>query len=377
MKRNGITEYFEEVEITKEYDGYYYSVSEAITIVILGSICGLKNINQIQQWAANDRISEFLRENFAIERVPCYYWLLCLMKLVKTESLNRCFMDWAYSCMPEKAEMLTISFDGKTVRSTAKMESYESPLHIVSAHLSELGITLAQRSVDGKSNEIPAVQALLKELNIKGTVIVADALNCQKETAEIIIDGEANYLLSVKDNQPNLKSDIEDYIQDSDLQSTMETVVKKEKNRGRIETRTAFVTNDIEWLNQRKDWKNLCCIGAIHTEFETKKGKTSEWHYYISSCPLTAEQLLHHARMEWRVESMHWLLDMRFDEDWCRVEDRTIQENLNILHKFALNTIKLFKSHTGSRKAISKIMLDCLLNPSDILNVINSAVSQN
>ena len=98
-------------------------------------------------------------------------------------------MDWAYSCMPKKAEMLTISLDGKTVRSTAQMESYESPLHIISAHLSELGITLAQRSVDGKSNEIPAVQALLKELNIKGTVIVADALNCQKETAEIIIDG--------------------------------------------------------------------------------------------------------------------------------------------------------------------------------------------
>ena len=377
MKRNGITEYFEEVEITKEYDGYYYSVSEAITIVILGSICGLKNISQIQQWAQNERISEFLKEQFAIERVPCYYWLLCLMKLIKTESLNRCFMDWAYSRMPEKAERLTISFDGKTVRSTAQMESYESPLHIISAHLSELGITLAQRSVDGKSNEIPAVQALLKEMNIKGTIIVADALNCQKETAEIIIDGEADYLLSVKDNHPNLKSDIEDYIQDNYLQSAMETAVTKEKNRGRIETRTAFVTTDIEWLNQRKDWKNLCCIGAIHTAFETKKGKTSEWHYYISSCPLTAEQLLHHARMEWGVETMHWLLDVRFDEDWCRVVDRTIQENLNILHKFALNSIKLFKSDTDSRKAISKIMLDCLLNPSDILKVINSAVSQN
>ena len=338
MKRNGITEYFEEVEITKEYDGYYYSVSEAITIVILGSICGLKNISQIQQWAQNERISEFLKEQFAIERVPCYYWLLCLMKLIKTESLNRCFMDWAYSRMPEKAERLTISFDGKTVRSTSQMESYESPLHIISAHLSELGITLAQRSVDGKSNEIPAVQALLKEMNIKGTIIVADALNCQKETAEIIIDGEADYLLSVKDNHPNLKSDIEDYIQDNYLQSAMETAVTKEKNRGRIETRTAFVTTDIEWLNQRKDWKNLCCIGAIHTAFETKKGKTSEWHYYISSCPLTAEQLLHHARMEWGVETMHWLLDVRFDEDWCRVVDRTIQENLNILHKFALNS---------------------------------------
>lgn len=133
---------------------------------------------------------------------------------------------------------------------------------------------------------------------------------------------------------------------------------------------------DIEWPNQLKDWKKLCCIGAIHTEFETKKGKSSEWLYYISSRVLT-----------WTVASSRangvacWnhalLLDMQFDEDWFRVLDRTIQENLNILHKIALNTIKLFKSDTSSRKAISKIMLDYLLNPSDILKVINSAVVQN
>lgn len=129
--------------------------------------------------------------------------------------------------MPERAAMLTISLDGKAVRSTAQMEHYESPLHIISAHLSGLSITLAQRSVDGKSNEIPAVQALLKEMNIKGIIIVADALNCQKETAEIIVDGEADYLLSVKDNHPNLKRDIENYIHDGDLQSNMETAVKK------------------------------------------------------------------------------------------------------------------------------------------------------
>ena len=124
MKNNGITEYFEEVEITKEYDGYYYSIAEAITIVILGSICGLKNISQIHQWAENDRIQEFVKEKFQIERIPCYYWLLCLMKLIKPESLNDCFKNWVYSFMPEKADKLTVSLDGKTICSTNRLKGY-------------------------------------------------------------------------------------------------------------------------------------------------------------------------------------------------------------------------------------------------------------
>ena len=369
--KNGITEYFEEVEITREYDGYYYSVSEAITIVILGSICGLKNVCQIQQWAEDDRVKEFLKEKFAINRIPSYYWLLCLLKLIKPDSLNRCFVDWAYTFMPKTAEKLTISLDGKTVCSTVQMDKYENPLHIISAQLSEMGITLAQRSVAGKSNELVAVQELLKEINIKGTMVVADALNCQKETAGIIVDGKADYLLCVKDNHPNLKRDISDYVQDESLQKTMDKLSKTEKNRDRIETRTAFVTTDIEWLEPRKDWKKLCCIGAIHTELDTKKGKSSEWHYYISSCPLTPEQLLHHARMEWSVESMHWLLDVHFEEDWCRVEDKAVQQNLNMLRKAALNLIKLYKSQTCSKKALSKIMFDCLLNPRNILRIMD------
>ena len=371
MKNNGITEYFEEVEITKEYEGYYYRISEAITIVILGSMCGLKNISQIHQWAENERTKGFLKEKFGIKRIPCYYWLLCLMKLIKAESLNRCFMNWVYSIIPEKVEKLTVSLDGKTVCSTAKMSSYKSPLHIVSAQLSELGITLAQRSVDGKSNEIPTVQELLKELNIKGSIVVADALNCQKETAKIIVEKEADYLLCVKNNHPNFKKDIEDYIKDTFIQKSIETISKTEKNRDRIEKRTAYIATDIDWLNQKNEWEKLCCIGAINTEFETQKGKSNEWRYYISSRKLSPKELLHHARMEWSVETMHWLLDVHFDEDWCRVENKNIQQNLNMLRKAAINLIKLFKERCESKRAISKIMLDCLLNPKTILRVLN------
>ena len=114
------------------------------------------------------------------------------------------------------------------------MDKIESPLHIISAQVCELGLALAQRCTDDKSNEIPAVQELLKELKIKGNIVVADALNCQKETAEVIVKQKADYLISVKDNHPNLKKDIEDYVRDTVLQSTMQTASKNEKNRGRI-----------------------------------------------------------------------------------------------------------------------------------------------
>ena len=95
-----------------------------------------------------------------------------------------------------------------------------------------------------------------------------------------------------------------------------------------MKKRTAFATNEIDWLEQKNDWSNLACIGAIHTEFETDKGKSSEWHYYISSKKLTVEDLLRHARKEWSVETMHWLLDVHFEEDWCRVEDKIFKKIL-------------------------------------------------
>lgn len=114
-------------------------------------------------------------------------------------------------------EGMTVSLDGKTIRSTEKMERYESPLHIVSAQAAEWGMTFAQKSVESKSNEIPAVRELLEELDTSGCIIVADVPNCQKDTAKAVISGETDYLLSVKDNQPCLKQDIADHIGDTVL----------------------------------------------------------------------------------------------------------------------------------------------------------------
>lgn len=371
MKAEMLLDFMEEVESEQEYNGYYYSLGEALTIVVLGSLCGLKNVSQIHQWAESDKTREWLKEKFAIKRVPCYYWLLSLLKMVKPESLNQCLCQWVSQLLPEKRDGLTLAVDGKTVRSTDGKKGYQRPLHIISAQLSELGLTLSSKSVDGKSNEIPAVQELLQQLDIAGCLVVADALNCQKETAKVIISGKGDYLLNVKENHPTLMQEIRDYIQDDALRATMSVQAIQEKNRDRIEKRTAFVTQDIDWLPQKAQWVHLACMGAIHTEFQTKAGKSSQWHYYISSRPLSAEDLLHHARMEWAVESMHWLLDVHFEEDYLRVANKTIQENMNLLRKFSLGMIKQYKSKTSSKRALSKLMFDCLLDYNMILRVLS------
>jgi predicted transposase YbfD/YdcC len=269
--------------------------------------------------------------------------------------------------MPEGIKGYTLSIDGKTIRSTGKMAKYTAPLHIVSAHIAELGITFGQQTVCDKSNEIPAVRELIGILNIEGCIVVADALNCQKETAKAIIERKADYLLNVKDNQGDLKDDIESYVQDETLRQEMDTAETFEENRGRTERRIAFTTQDIGWLYNGNEWINLACIGAINRIVTTSKGTTNEWHYFISSRNLTAEELLNHVRLEWSVESMHWLLDVHFGEDFCRVLSKDGQQNLNIVRKIVLNHIRRYKESSNIKRPFSNIMLDCLIDPYNLI----------
>ena len=367
MEKKNIGEYFSEVKTTTEYEGYFFSVSAAITISILGTFCGLRNMQQIHQWASNDKIRSFLSEQFGIENLVCYSWFTQVLGLIKPESFNRCFTKWVMDSVNDTCGK-TLSFDGKTVRSTGKMKKYKNPLHIVSAQIAELGVTFGQKAVDGKSNEIPAVRELMELLDIKGCMVVADALHCQKETAKAIVEAKADYLLSVKENQANLTHEIAEYVADKSLQKTMDKTRKKEKNRGRIETRTAYTTCDIDWLFGKEEWTGLACIGAINTQFETENGTTNEWHYYISSRKLTAQELLKHARLEWSVETMHWLLDVHFREDFCRVAEQRTQENLNIIRKIVLNALRFYKNSHNSNSAFSHLMLDCLIDTKRILD---------
>ena len=386
MRWEELEDALEVLQSEREYDGYFCSIKDAVIIVILGSLCDLKSVKKIHAWATSDHVKAFLEKEFGIKRIPCYWWLLSLLAMVSPESLNRCMKNWVSSLVPHLAEKLeaeeeeqnkkkkkslTIAIDGKEIRSTGKMKKYDSPLHIVSAQIGELGLTLAQETVQSKSNEIPAVQELIKTLEIEGCMVVADALNCQIQTAQAIIDAKADYLLSAKGNQKELMNDIEQYVQDEKLRSMMDSVTQTERGHGRIETRSAYTTDDVEWQPGGRAWPAVKCIGAVHTRFETDKGVTEQWHYYISSKVLSAEELLHHARTEWSVESMHWLLDVHFDEDKCRIQSKNIQQNLNMLHKVALNIVRIYKRETQSKLALNGIMFRALMNPHGLLPLLD------
>lgn len=235
---------------------------------------------------------------------------------------------------------------------------------LVSAYLSELGLTIGQVAVESKSNEIPATQALIKMINVQDAIVVADALNCQRETAKVVIDGGGDYLLAVKENQKDLYRDVELFFQTES--NTLETFKKSEKGHGRIETRTAWVCHDIEWYENRKKWLQLSCFGAVERICETK-GKTSrEIRYYISSRKLSAKEILTYSRNEWGIESMHWVLDVIFNEDRTTLMEKDAQRTLNTLRKTALNLVRMYKTAFAPKSSLVGIMRKNLFEPENI-----------
>ena len=372
MEKLNLVGYFNAVKTTREYSGYIHSVGRTLTIAILGTLCGLTDLSEIQQWAKSRHVQEFLKENFAIFSIPTYDWFRELMSIISPKSLNELFTKWARTLLPDFLDGLTLSFDGKTICSTGKIGEYNKPLHILSVHLAELDLTVSQKTLDEKSNEIPAMQELLGLIDIRGCMIVADALNTQAKTAEAIINNGGDYLLNAKGNQETLMNDIADYVQDEKLRTTMEKAHTREKNGGRLEFRQAFVSTDIEWMGVHlNNWLGLSCIGAINRQFTTNGITSNEWHYYISSRKLSPEELLMYARNEWSVESMHWLLDVHFNEDSCRLRSTNSNENMNMIRKIALNYLRIYKNDNKSNLPFSKLMLSCLCDCDEILKFID------
>lgn len=340
------------------YKGYSYKISDVLTIMICGLLCNLQNVSDIYDWASEDIIKEFFLERFGIRKLPSRAQFYNILGKVDPKKFQEVFVSWMKKILGTNTERRTISIDGKTIRSTEKMSTYENALHIASAIIAESKLVLGSLPCDTKISEPEIFRELMEILDVEGAIVIADALHCRKKSAQKVIDEKADYIFSVKDNNPNLKSDIELFIKNEDTESYTTT----EKNGGRFEKRTAYISSDIDWLPNKEEWAGLKAIGAVHTEFEKNGEKTDEWHYYISSAELSAEELLKHARLEWTIESMHWLLDVHYAEDKTRVWDKNIQQTLNIMRKIALNLARKYKTEKEPRKAISGILKRNLYN---------------
>lgn len=362
-----IMEEFEKIKTRIEYQGYYYRISDVIKIIILGLMCCQKTMAEIHGWASSKGIRKLLAERLEIKKIPCYSHFTVLVGLIDSEELNKIFME--FFCKIVKTVVgKTIAIDGKTVCSTANMSKYSSPLHIASAFVVENGITIGQLASEGKGKEIACVQELIRLLDIEGATVVADALHCQKKTAKEIIEAGADYVFSVKKNQKELYTDVAEMIdfkltdKYELLNAPLEKVTKSEKTHGRIDKRTAFVTHEVEWLQTFNEWHGIQSLGAIVTESETR--------YYISSRKLSPLELLTITKNEWAVESMHWQLDVIFDEDRTTLHQQNAQKTLNILRKTVLNVVRTYRDRFEPKLNMIDIMRNCLFDDDFLLDVL-------
>jgi predicted transposase YbfD/YdcC len=241
-----------------------------------------------------------------------------------------------------------IAIDGKTVRGV-NSQFGDSPLHIVSAFCKNNMLTLCQEKVNDKSNEIKAIPALVDLLDLENCVVTIDALGCQKDIAKKIIDQKGDYILQVKDNQKNLKRQIEKLF---DIQKANNEYIELDTGHGRMEKRVCKVIDNIIYLDGREDWENLKTIVEIRSEvYQKKTQKKSECiRYYISSATPDSKQMAQDIRSHWAIENnLHWNLDVIFREDLQLKRKGNSTENFNMILKLALGMIDGEKTKNKSK----------------------------
>jgi predicted transposase YbfD/YdcC len=233
-----------------------------------------------------------------------------------------------------------VAIDGKVLRRSFDRASGKSALHMVSAWGSEQRLVLAQIATNAKSNEITAVPRLLRMLALKGTIVTADALNCQRAIAEQIVEQKGDYALALKGNQGTLFDDVVLLLDDPELKaSTAAPVV--EADHGRIETRTAMVSTEIDWLQKQHQWPGLKAIGKVVRRRETADKTTTETACYLLSRVLSPERFNLVVRQHWGIEnSLHWRLDVVMNEDRDRTRMGHGPHNLAVLRHMAINAMQ-------------------------------------
>lgn len=361
--------YFELVDDVRSQAHITYKLSDILFLIVCGMIAGCNDLEIIIEFG-EEKI-EFFKKHTELESIPCLSTLSNILKIIKAEHLELCLYGIFSNVLKTDIKITEKekSIDGKTICSTATMKEHERPMHIITALLVDNSLSLGQKTVESKSNEIPAVRELLDELDIKGAVVTMDAMHCQKETAEKVIENGGDYVLQLKANQGKFYEDVyamfeEKYMDITDKDCEYEIYSTLEKSHGRIEKRTCYVLNEISFFTDYlAEWTGLKKIFAVKREIEKDGNKTTEISCYLSSKNASAEKLLSYTRKHWQVESFHWLLDMNYDEDESRVINKNSQTCLNILRKYSISILKKYiENHNVKRKALSANMRKCMLN---------------
>lgn len=245
--------FFELVDDTRSQSHITYKLSDILFMLVCGMISGCTDLEMIIEFS-EERIN-FLKRHTELTNIPCLSTLSNILKVVKPEHLELCLYGIFNNVfeIKMKIEEREISIDEKTICSTATMKEHERPMHIITALLVDKSLSLGQKVIESKSNEIPAVRELLDEINIKKAIITMDAMHCQKETAEKIVNNGGDYVLQLKANQGKFYEDVYEMFEDkymdiTDKNCEYEIYSTIEKSHGRIEKRTCYVLNEVAFF---------------------------------------------------------------------------------------------------------------------------------
>ena len=349
-RRSGLRlllDHFSRIEDKRSPESVAHKLNEVLLVCVCATIAECDSFDAISDWGWAHL--EFLRRFLPFHwGVPTGRWLNVMMNRIDPGLFAACFMDWVRACWPEPPDAIAI--DGKTVRRSHDRSKGRAALHLVSAFAANSRLVLGQEAVDDKSNETTAIPVLLEKLavgrSLKGAVVTIDAIACNPQIAQSIRATEADYLLAVKGNQPTLQADIEAAFEAAG-KDQIEVDVDLDKGHGRIETRTVSVLRQVDWLDGDRRFPgevrfaDARAIVRVEARTELKDRCRFDTRYYITSGALSAARLSQTIRGHWSIENtLHWTLDVTFQEDLSRLRKGHGAQNMALVRKFAFNRLR-------------------------------------
>jgi predicted transposase YbfD/YdcC len=318
-----------------------YPLDEVLLLALLAVLAGAESFVDIARFGRMKL--EFLRRfRPFLDGTPSHDHLGDIFAALDAEHFQRCFVAWVASLIGVPAGVVAI--DGKTVRRSGGKAGKDA-IHMVSAFAAGQRLVLGQVKVAEKSNEIIAIPKLLDMLVVEGAIITIDAMGCQRAIAQKIIDKKADYVFGLKGNQGSLREDVDVFIAEQKAKDFADTTITRaqtiDADNGRIETRTTTVIHDVDWLRKRHGWPGLNAIAMVESTRETKGVIEKDTRIFITSLVMLAHLLGPVIRSHWAIEnSLHWVMDMVFRDDECRVRTNHAPANFTTIKHMAHNLLR-------------------------------------
>lgn len=333
-----------------------HQLTDILFISVCACLCGCDTWEDIHEYA---EIRENWLKNYIelSNGIPSVDTIARVFSLIDPDEFETAFRNWVSSLYTNNSETV-IAIDGKCLRGSR--DSNKKAIHLVSAFAVESGLALGQVKVDDKSNEITAIPELLDALLLTGCIVTLDAMGCQKKIVKKIADKKGDYVISLKGNQGQLHDDISLFLK-TEKENAFEKTAHDyyetiEKGHGRVETRRYWITNKIDWLDSKNEWEKLTTIGLVESERYIKGETSTEMRCFICSIKPNAKKFATAVRQHWAIENnLHWQLDVTFDEDKLKMRVKRAAQNLAVLRRMVLNTLKQDKSTKASLKTKRKM----------------------